>query len=78
MNLEDLIASFREDSSDEVEPYLWGDDTVTRWLNEAQDEAAVRGRLLLDDSTPAVTTIAVSAGQASYQLHAKVYEIAHL
>lgn len=40
--------------------------------------AAVRARLLLDDSTAAVTTIAVAAGQASYQLHAKVYEIAHL
>ena len=78
MNLEELIASFREDAMDKTEPYLWGDESVTRWLNEAQDEAAIRGRLLLDDSTPAVTTIAVEAAQASYQLHAKVYEIAHL
>lgn len=78
MTLEELIASFREDATDKVEPYLWEDETVTRWLNEAQDEAAVRARLLLDDSTPAVTTIAVTAGQASYQLHPKVYEIAHL
>ena len=78
MNLEELIASFREDATDKVAPYLWEDETVTRWLNEAQEEAAVRGRLLLDDSTPAVTTIAVVAGQASYQLHPKVYEIAHL
>lgn len=78
MNLEELIAAFREDSTDKVEPYLWKDETVTRWFNEAQDEAAVRARLLLDDSTPAVTTIAVVAGQASYQLHPKVYEIAHL
>ena len=78
MNLEELIASFREDSADKVEPYLWEDETVTRWLNEAQDEAAVRARLLLDDSTPAVTTIAVEVGKASYQLHPKVYEIAHL
>ena len=46
MTLEELIASFREDSNDELEPYLWGDEAVTRWLNEAQDEAAVRGRLL--------------------------------
>ena len=78
MTLGELIASFREDATDKVETYLWEDEAVTRWLNEAQDEAAVRGRLLLDDSTPAVTTIAVNAGQASYQLHAKVYEIAHL
>ena len=72
MTLGELIASFREDATDKVETYLWEDEAVTRWLNEAQDEAAVRGRLLLDDSTPAVTTIAVNAGQASYQLHAKV------
>jgi hypothetical protein len=26
MNLEDLIASFREDSTDKLEPYLWEDD----------------------------------------------------
>lgn len=78
MTLEELIASFRQDATDKALPFLWEDETVTRWLNEAQDEAAVRGRLLLDDSTPAVTTIAVTAGQASYQLHAKVYEIAHL
>lgn len=78
MNLEELIGSFREDSTDKVEPYLWEDEAVTRWLNEAQDEAAVRGRLLLDDSTPAVTTMAVQAGKASYQLHPKIYEIAHL
>ncbi|MEG2049854.1 MAG: hypothetical protein RR100_23630, partial [Comamonas sp.] len=56
----------------------WENEAVTRWLNEAQDEAAVRGRLLLDDSTPAITTIAVQEGKASYQLHPKVYEIAHL
>lgn len=78
MNLEELIASFREDATDKVATYLWTDEAVTRWLNEAQDEAAVRGRLLLDDSTQAVTRIAVTEGQASYQLHAKVYEIAHL
>lgn len=78
MNLEELIASFREDAMDRANPPLWSDESVTRWLNEAQDEAAIRGRLLLDDSTPVVTTIAVEADKASYQLHAKVYEIAHL
>ena len=78
MTLDELIASFREDASDTVEPFLWETEHVTRWLNEAQDEAAIRGRLLLDDSTPAVTTIEVLEGKASYQLHPKVFEIAHL
>lgn len=78
MTLDELIASFREDASDTLEPFLWETEHVTRWLNEAQDEAAIRGRLLLDDSTPAVTTIEVLEGKASYQLHPKVFEIAHL
>lgn len=36
----------------------------------------MRARLLLDDYTPAVTQIAVTAGTDSYQLHPKLYEIA--
>lgn len=78
MTLEDLIALFRSDAKDVEEPYLWGETQVVGWFNEAQSEAAVRGRLLLDDSTPAVCEIAVAADMASYQLHPKVYEIAHL
>ena len=78
MTLGELIASFREDASDTVEPFLWEAEHVIRWLNEAQDEATIRGRLLLDDSTLAVTMIVVQAGKASYQLHPKVYEIAYL
>ncbi len=78
MNLEQLIAQFRVDAKDAVAPYLWAAPELTDWLNEAQAEAAIRGRLIMDDFTPAVCEIAVTAGLASYGLHAKVYEIAHL
>ncbi|WP_047218048.1 DUF6682 family protein [Delftia lacustris] len=78
MTLQDLIALFRSDAKDVEEPHLWDEPQVVGWFNEAQSEAAVRGRLLLDDSTPAVCEIAVAADIASYQLHPKVYEIAHL
>ena len=78
MTLQDLISLFRADARDVVTPHLWDDEQVVGWFNEAQAEAAVRGRLLLDDSTPAVCEIAVAADVASYPLHAKVYEIAHL
>ncbi|MBL8355645.1 MAG: hypothetical protein JNM01_12520 [Delftia acidovorans] len=78
MTLQDLIRLFRSDSQDAVEPYFWDDPQVVGWLNEAQAEAAVRGRLLLDDSTPAVCEIAVTADVAGYQLHPRVYEIAYL
>ena len=46
MNLEQLIAQFRIDADDLVQPYLWPDDWVAPWLTEAVSEAAVRGRLL--------------------------------
>lgn len=78
MNLEQLTAAFREDAQDRVEEYLWAEPDVTRWFNEAQDEAAIRGRLLMDDYTPEVCRITLVAGQPSYPLHSKLYEIAHL
>lgn len=77
MTLQQLIERFRIDADDLVPaPYLWADEWVAAWLSEAQDEAAKRARLLLDDYTPAVTSIPVQAGVASYALHPKVYEIA--
>ncbi|ADU99438.1 DUF6682 family protein [Alicycliphilus denitrificans] len=78
MNLEQLVERFRIDADDLVEPYLWQPEWVVGWLNEAQDEAAVRARLLLDDYTPGLCEIAVEEGRGSYPLHSKTYEIAHL
>ena len=78
MNLEQLIASFRVDADDLVEPFLFQDEWVAGWLTEAQAEAAIRGRLILEDADPAVCQIAVTAGTASYELHRSVYEIADL
>lgn len=78
MNLEQLIASFRVDADDLVEPFLFSDDWIAGWLTEAQSEAAIRGRLILEDADPDVCQIAVTAGTASYELHRSVYEIADL
>lgn len=78
MTLEQLIARFRIEAGDLLEPYLWEPDWLPGWFSEAQDEAAVRARLLLDDYTPALCEIPVVADNASYQLHGKVHEIAHL
>lgn len=77
MNLEQLRQQFRIDADDLVtNPPLWEDEWIAAWLSEAQDEAAVRSRLLMDDYTPALTQIPVTAGVASYTLHPKLYEIA--
>lgn len=78
MTLEQLIARFRIDAEDMQAPYLWESEWLADWFTEAQNEAALRARLLLDDYTPAVTQIAVTAGVDSYALHPKVYEIARM
>ena len=76
MNLEQLIQQFRVDADDMQSPPLWESEWIAAWLTEAQDEAAIRGRLLMDDYTPALTQIPVTAGVSSYALHPKLYEIA--
>lgn len=78
MTLEELIGRFRIEADDRVIPYLWESEWVAAWLAEAQNEAALRARLILDDFTPEVTQIAVTSGLDSYALHPTVYEIARV
>lgn len=78
MTLDELIKDFRVTVQDKVEPYLFDSKDVTRWLVEAEQEACIRGRLLHESESSAVCEIPVSAGQASYPLHAALYEIDHL
>lgn len=75
MTLADLIAQFRSDAVDAVTPYLWSDTDVKRLLNEAEQEAAIRAKLLFDDSTPSICEITTAAGVASYLLNALVHDI---
>lgn len=76
MTLEDLIRRFRVAAGDTVSPgYLFADPDIIDWLNDAQEQACVRGRLLRDDSTAAVTRIPLTVGTATYKLHEAVYEL---
>jgi hypothetical protein len=78
MTLAELIASFRTDADDLVaNPYLWTDVELTRWANEAEQEAALRAKLLFDAATTAVCQINIVAGTTSYPLHAKVHDVEH-
>ena len=78
MNLEQLIQQFRIDADDMQSPPLWESEWIAAWLTEAQAEAAVRGRLLFEAADPAICEIAVTAGVATYPLHASLYELASL
>ncbi|WP_243350887.1 DUF6682 family protein [Stenotrophomonas acidaminiphila] len=74
-SLRQLIDDCREELDDAVAPYLWGDELLIRYLNEAVEEACIRARLLVESRNPDVCRIALQAGQADYALHPSVYVI---
>lgn len=78
MTLDELMAIFRDESGDIDRPFVWGDELVRMWFNEAQKEAAIRARLLHESANPLVCQIAVTAGVSVYPLHAALYEIDHI
>lgn len=79
MDLADLRLRFRIDATDTVtNPPLFEDEWIDMWLNDAQDEAAIRGRLLYAFADPAVCEIVTSLGQQAYVLHPSIYEIVSL
>ena len=77
MNLADLIRRFRALAGDTKAPQFWKDADITDWLNDAQAQACVRGRLLSEDANPAICEVAVTAGLHPYKLHPTVYELVH-
>lgn len=76
MTLQDLIRRFRVLSGDRAEPYMWSDEDVADWLNDAQQHACIRARLLREDSA-GMCRIALEPGRQSYRLHPALYEIIH-
>lgn len=75
MTLADLIRRFRVLARDGVTPYLWADEDVKDWLNDAQRQAAIRGRLIREDTDATVCQIALTPSTRNYALHESVYEI---
>ena len=75
MKLSELITACRLTANDTQKPYLWSDDFIAMVLNEAEQEAAVRAKLLRDNGTPAVCEIVLRAGQSVYRLHPSIEDI---
>lgn len=78
MTLEDLIRRFRVLAKDVEIPYRAQDQDVIDWLNDAQAQACVRGRLLVAEDDPDLCQIALTPGQSAYQLHHALYELIDL
>lgn len=72
MNLSELIANARIQATDRVAPYLWSDDEITSYANDAEREACRRARLITDSTTASVCNITLVAATASYTLSRKV------
>ena len=75
MNLQELINELRIALADEVEPYLWSDEALTSYLNEAVQESCERALLIEDMTTEAVCRISLQPGQAVYRLHPSVLKV---
>lgn len=82
MTLEALLTLLREgilnDRTDRIAgtpDYLWTDETLVTYINEAQRRMARLGFLLRDGSTPGVTEVTLAQGQTEYVLHESVFAV---
>lgn len=75
MTVADFIARFRLEMADTAAPYLWSDDEIASYLDDAVNEACIRARLIEDSSTPEVCSLPLVVGQTSYLLHPSVIDV---
>lgn len=82
MNLTELLYELREnilhDRSDQVagaSDYLWSDDTLINYINQAHRRFARRAQLLKDASTPVVTQFTTVLNQNLYPLDPSIETI---
>ena len=78
MNLTELIARYRLEATDNACPPFVSDQDATMWFNDAERQAAIRGRLIREDSIDALTNLVFVVDQTTYRLHPAVYEIISL
>lgn len=75
MNANELADYFRSQVRDEVAPYLWSDEEILTYMNEAQKMFVRLTNGIYDVSTAACCTVAITAGQKYSTLHPAVLEI---
>lgn len=82
MKLQELLAELRlnilNDRSDRTSgnsDYLWTDETLVRYINEAQRRFATRSLIIRDATTPEVTRIALETGVFEHTLHPSVIAV---
>lgn len=71
MDSSDLLAIFRSEMRDEVEPYLWTDADIYRYMDASQKEFC-RYAGGIADARSAITSITLVPGQAFYTYSPKI------
>ncbi len=69
------ILNDRTDRTSGSSDYLWEDDTLVAFINEAQRRFAVRALNLRDATTDEATLITLKAGVSTYALHPAVIAV---
>lgn len=72
MKLGDIILQARAELDDQAEPFLWPDDELQGYANEAEQEACRRSRLLIDSTTTAITQMTVTLGDPMITLDSRI------
>lgn len=65
----------RSDRTDGDSDQLWDDDTLVRYIDEAQRKLAREGLVIRDGSTASVSQVTLVAGQHTYPLHEAVLAV---
>lgn len=74
MDLRELIAECRRASRDTIVPPFWKDEVWIAALNEAEDEACVRARLIEDDEA-AFCWIDLEPGMQRYPIDKRIIKV---
>lgn len=75
MTRDELRAQFRLDADDLTVPPLFSDAEADSWLNQAEEEAAIRADLLHEIDDPDLCQVAVVAGTAVYPRDSRLFRV---
>lgn len=76
MNRAELVAEFRRRARDEAgPPFLWNEDEIQLYLDEANDEAAERSSLIRDSITPEICEVVIEAGNTWFELDDRILQV---
>lgn len=75
MNSSELLDLFRDEAEDQAEPYLWPDERVFSYIEDAQTMFCRKTDGISDATTPAVTTVAIAVDTDWVDLHPSILKI---